>query len=109
MRLLEPLNGLKLAHGHWYIHAIFFIYLHTIDHEEVIREPLSEIEKQKAKLLEAAKSEGKASEHVESESIEDIVARENVIFQLLKWGHLLTLIGVFAQYVMKRRHHHFLS
>ena len=109
MRLLEPLNGLKLAHGHWYIHAIFFIYLLTIDHERVIREPQSEIEKQQAENLEAAKSEGKASEHTEPESVEDIMARENLIFQLLKWGHLLTLIGIFAQKVMKKRHHHFLA
>ena len=40
MRLLEPLNGLKLSQGHWWLHLIMFVFMFTFDPNEVIIKPL---------------------------------------------------------------------
>jgi hypothetical protein len=34
MRLLEPINGIKVAQGHMIIHLVFFISMFTFDKDE---------------------------------------------------------------------------
>lgn len=113
MRLLEPLNGLKMAQGHACVHLIFFITMFLIDTDISInlsskgadtgdhgaalladraagyRQLHDEIE-QMIVLSGAANIE---EDDTPSPSMEEIKAEELMIFKFLKWGHLITVCG----------------
>ena len=111
MRLLEPLNGLKMAQGHWLIHLIFFLYTLTFDPDTLVyrNENFSDHEKTEAgerlrRLEEEKKAEGGAIK-----PWDEIVKDETLIYQLLKWSHLVAFLGILSSFALKKYEHYNLA
>ena len=89
MRLLEPLQGLKMGQGHFLIHLTFFISMCLLDTD--INKNLKDDDTpavQDTKTLIA----GQPFFDMTESAIELQEAKENELmtFHLMKWGHLMT-------------------
>lgn len=111
MRLLEPLNGVKVGIGHAAVHLTFFISMCFIDTD--IEKNLRNVDtKSMISYDEYSFSDENSirsgdlyvlnSHH---EAVDPQVAKEHelLIFHLLKWGHLLTFISCFIMFEFKKR------
>ena len=73
------------------------------------KEKPKKIEKHGGKQHRMLKEEHKKESKIENVFTDEIMDNEIMIFQLLKWGHLLTFFGILVQDYLKKRHHHYLA
>ena len=95
MRLLEPVQGIKMAQGHFMTHLIFFTSMWFINTDITINLASGNVSgdgEASTAALSTLRAASYGIEMSETEGLNEAVAKETElrVFYLMKWGHIAT-------------------
>lgn len=98
MRLLEPVNGLKLSQGHLIMHLAFFISMIITDREGAYTSPELHANQNKLRMLAGAKVAAPKKTLIEltPDDLDEMKADQMQLYAMLMWVHFATVICQFG-------------
>jgi hypothetical protein len=105
MRLLEPLNGIKTAQGHFLTHLVFFTTMFFVDtnieHSIEIKSESSDVTAHRLRVLNEIRELGGSEAAAEVDK--DLYKKEELyVFEYLMYAHLATAFFQISMIVLKK-------